>query len=200
MKNSHAGIARRVHLRTLSCSAVNQPFFDEIVQLADLEDLHLGWPITAHDISAIGNLKKLRKLKLDSPRNVPDFSVLTRLPALTQLEIENAKHLYELDWLRPLKDRLDMLGIDGSINTSQKVASLEPLDGFAFRKLTLTNVTLRDKDLGPLITCRNLTELVCARTIAPFAEFMRLADARPDMACTWFDPDTWGNAGLRRLS
>lgn len=159
----------------------------------------LAWPVTAPDLAELPRLKKLRWLRIDSPRNVTDFTPILRLPALRVLEIENAKHLHDLGWIRPLRDRLEELGIDGSINTAQKVASLEPLDGFAFRRLTLTNVRLADKDLGPLINCRNLVELVCAQTIATQDEFMRLADARPDMACTWFDPDNWGPAGLRRL-
>ncbi|RVQ69427.1 hypothetical protein EKN06_04425 [Croceicoccus ponticola] len=190
-KKSHVGIATRIRLRSLCASAVDQAFFDEIVQLANLEELTMEWPITATDISGIVALKKLRKLRLDSPRNVTDFAPLTRLPKLVELDIENAKHLFDLTWLRPLRDRLDVLGIDGSINTAQKVKSLEPLDGFAFRKLTLTNVRLEDKDLGPLITCRNLVDFHCARFLAQKEDFLRLADARPDLKCQWFNLDLW---------
>lgn len=184
-------------LRVLTAGAVDGPFLEEIGELHALEELTLEWPVTAPNLLPLLNLRKLRRLRIDSPRAVTDFTPLVRLPELTSLEIENAKHLHDLAWLRPFKDRLEVLGIDGSINTAQKIASLEPLDGFAFRRLTLTNVRLADKDLGPLINCRNLRELVCARFIATQADFMRLADARPDMACTWFDPDNWGPRQLR---
>ncbi|WP_144098014.1 hypothetical protein [Croceicoccus sediminis] len=50
---------------------------------------------------------------------------------------------------------------------------------------------LRDKVFGPLINCRNLTDFRCARFAARTENFMRLADARPDMTCQWFDPDLW---------
>ncbi len=190
-KKSHVGISRRSNLRALWAGAVNQDFFDEIVQLTNLEELYMAWPTTAADISGIAALKKLRKLQIDSPRNVTDFTPLTRLPKLVELDLENAKHLYDLSWLRPLKDRLEVLHLDGSINTSQKLKSLEPLDGFVFRKFWMTNARLEDKDFGPLINCRNLTDFHCARFAARKEDFMRLADARPDLKCQWFDPDLW---------
>lgn len=134
-------------------------------------------------------LPKFHRLKIDSPRNITDFTPLLKLPRLTRLEIENAKHLYELGWIRPLKNRLTKLGLDGSINTTQKLASLDPLDGFEMEELGLSNVSVKDKDLSPLITCRKLKKLVCAKAVSPFEGFMALADARPDMACDWFNPD-----------
>ncbi len=99
--------------------------------------------------------------------------------------------------MRPLKDRLDILGLDGSINTTQKLESLDPLDGFAFRKLSMVSASVKDKDLSPLITCRNLKELSCAKAVSTFEGFMSLADARPDLECQWFDPDWWPGRKFR---
>lgn len=190
-KESFRGISTRTNLRILTASAVTQDFLDEICELENLEWLTLEWPVTAQSLEGLVRLRKLNRLKLDSPRNITDFTPLTRIPALTRLEIENAKHLHDLRWIRPLKDRLEMLGLDGSINSTQKIASLDPLDGFAFARLSLVGASVADKDLSPLITCRNLRQLDCAKAVSSFEGFMALADARPDLACQWFDPDRW---------
>lgn len=197
-KNSFRGISTRQNLRILTASAVNQDFLDEICELEHLEDLTLEWPVTALSLDGLTRLAKLRRLRLDSPRNITDFSPLTRLPRLTHLDIENAKHLCDLRWLRPLKDRLVKLNLDGSINTTQKLTSLDPLDGFAFEELWLVNTTVADKDLSPLITCRNLRKLRCAKSVSTFEGFMALADARPDLGCDWFSPEHWPGRKWRR--
>lgn len=190
-KNSFRGISTRTKLRILTANAVNQDYLDEICELENLEQLELGWPVTAETLDGLTRLKKLHTLKLDSPRNITDFTPLLKLNRLTHLDIENAKHLFDLRWIRPLKDRLTRLGLDGSINTTQKLESLDPLDGFAFEELWLTNVSVKDKDLSPLINCRNLKLLRCAKSVSTFEGFMALADARPDMACDWFNPEMW---------
>ncbi|AKM10753.1 hypothetical protein [Croceicoccus naphthovorans] len=197
-KNSFRGISTRKKLRFLTASAVNQDFFDEICELDQLEELRLEWPVTAETIEGLARLKNLKKLRLDSPRNITDFTPLTRMPRLTHLDIENAKHLYDLRWIRPLKDRLVKLNLDGSINTTQKLESLDPLDGFAFEELWLVTTTVKDKDLSPLITCRNLKKLRCAKSVSTFEGFMALADARPDIACDWFSPEHWPGRKWRR--
>lgn len=190
-KESFRGISTRKRLRILTASAVTQDYLDEICELKNLEWLELTWPVTAETLEGLARLPKLHRLKIDSPRNITDFSPILALPKLTRLEIENAKHLFDLRWMRPLKNRLEVLGLDGSINTTQKLESLDPLDGFAFRELSLVSASVNDKDLSPLITCRNLTELKCAKAVSTFDGFMALADARPDMKCQWFDPDWW---------
>lgn len=196
-KESFRGISTRKNLRILTATAVNQDFLDEICELENLEWLTLNWPITADTLEGLARLRKLHRLKLDSPRNITDFTPLTRLFRLTRLEIENAKHLFDLRWMRPLKDRLEFLGLDGSINTTQKIESLDPLDGFAFSTLSLVSASVKDKDLSPLITCRNLKKLECAKAVSTFEGFMTLADARPDIACQWFDPDWWPGRKFR---
>lgn len=196
-KNSFRGISTRKKLRTLVAHAVNQDFLDEICELENLEWLELQWPTTATSLEGLVRLQKLKRLRIDSPRNITDFAPITRLPKLVRLEIENAKHLYDLRWMLPLKNRLEMLKLDGSINTTQKIESLDPLDGFVFRELSLVSASVKDKDLSPLITCRSLTKLECAKAVATFEGFMALADARPDMQCQWFDPDWWPGRKFR---
>lgn len=190
-KNSFRGIATRTNLRALTAGSVNQDYLDEICELTQLEELDLLYPMTATSLDGLVRLQNLKRLRIDSPRNIEDFSPITRLMNLDELEIENAKHLFNLRWMLPLKDRLRKLGLDGSINTTQKLESLDPLDGFAFEELTLTTVSLKDKDISPLINCRSLKSLRCATTVSTFDGFMALADARPDIECMWFDLANW---------
>jgi hypothetical protein len=185
-KRSHRGIGGHTSLTTLYTSAVNQEFLDEICALPALEVLWLGWPVTAHDLSRLTQLRHLRVLKLDSPRNVTDFAPLIRLPALTHLFVENAKHMGALDWLEPLGPQLHSLGIEGSMWTMQKLPSLAPLAGFAMEALFLTSTRLVDKDLTPLARCPKLKYLSCAR-FAPKKKFEELKALRPDIECTWFE-------------
>ena len=185
-KTSYRGISGRRGLTTLLTAAVNQDFLDEICALDALEYLWLGWPVTAHDLAGLSRLKRLRLLKIDSPRNVTDFGPVAALPALTHLFIENAKHMQGLDWLAPLGPRLSVLGIEGSMWTMQKLPSLAPLAGFGMEALFLTSVQLKDKDLTPLARCPNLEYLSCAR-FAPKRSFEALKALRPDIECIWFD-------------
>ena len=191
-KASHRGVGLRTALRELAAGAANQDFLEEIGSLEDLEYLDLSWPVTATDLSPIRNLSKLRTLWIDSPRAITDFSPIVALPRLERLFISNAKHLRTLDFLRPLKDQLVALGVEGSMYTAQTIASLAPLDGFALEALFLTNTKLEDQDLSPIATMPNIRFLGTAIN-APRAQFFALRDAKPDLECQWFDEKVWGD-------
>ena len=189
-KKSHKGIGDRVALRTLLADAVDQAYLDEIARLDRLEHLELAWPTSARDLSPLANLRQLRVLKIDSPRAVTDFTPLVDLPALEILLIENAKHMTSLDWLVPLRDRLTVLGIEGSMWTRQRIPTLAPLAGFAVEALFLTATTVADRSLAPLHTMPNLKFLGTARN-ASRAQFQALQAAKPDLVCDWFREDMW---------
>lgn len=193
-KASHQGIARRTALRELSAHGVNQPFLEEIACLTGLEYLDLGWPVTATDLAPLRALTNLRHLVINSPRHIADFSPLLDLPKLERLFIENAKHLRSLDWLRPLKDRLVALGIEGSMYTPQPIDSLAPLEGFALEALFLTKTKLADQDLSPIATMPNIRFLGSGIN-APRAQFFALRDAKPGLQCSWFNERAWANSG-----
>ena len=187
---SHSGIGGKKALRELVAGAADQAFLDEIAELTDLEYLELEWPLTAMDLAPLRSLAKLRTLRIDSPRGIADFSPLLDLPLLDRLFIENAKHLHALDWLRPLKDRLVALGIEGSIRTPQRIASLAPLSGFALEALFLTSTRLDDQDLSPLATMPNLQILETGLN-APRRQFLALRESKPGLECRWFDETAW---------
>lgn len=189
-KASHRGIGRRCALRELHADAANQDFLDEIAGLTELEYLELGWPVTAKDLAPLRALGRLRHLVIVSPRNIADFTPLLDLPKLERLFIENAKHLVSLDWLRPFKDRLLALGIEGSTWTKQRIPTLAPLEGFALEALFLTGTRLSDHDLSPVATMPRLRFLGTARN-APKEQFMALKMANPELECTWFEERMW---------
>jgi len=188
--SSHRGIGEKVALRELVAGAADQAFLDEIGGLTDLEYLDLEWPMTAQDLSPLQALARLRTLRIDSPRAVTDFTPLLDLPALDRLFIENARHLHTLDWMWPMKDGLVALGIEGSIWTTQRIASLAPLTGFALEAMFLTSTRLDDQDLGPLATMPHLALLETALN-APRAQFFALRDSKPRLECQWFDESRW---------
>lgn len=189
-KASHRGVGRHHRLRALFAGAVNQDFLEEIGCLGQLEHVELGWPTTANDPAPIGRLGNLRVLKIDSPRNIADFSFVARLPRLECLFIENAKHMADLEWIRPLRDRLKVLGIEGSLYTIQRLPSLTPLEGFDLEALFLTSTRLEDQSLQPLHRMRSLEYLGTALN-APRREFEALQSALPTLQCDWFDPKMW---------
>ena len=191
-KASHKGIGKRTALRELSAHGANQAFLEEIACLTGLEYLDLGWPLTATDLAPLRALTNLRHLVINSPRSIADLTPLLDLTRLERLFIENAKHLHNLDGLRPLKDRLVALGIEGSIWTTQPIDSLAPLEGFAVEALFLTNTKLGDQNLSPIATMPNIRFLGSGIN-APRAQFFALRDAKPKLQCQWFDEKAWAN-------
>lgn len=190
-KASHRGIARRTGLVELETWAVNQPFLDEIGALTKLEYLELGWPVTATDLSPLRALTRLTTLKIDSPRNIRDFTPILALPALERLIITNAKHMAELDWLAPLKDRLKVLGIEGAMWTTQRIDSLTPLEGFRVEALLLANCRVADGDLAWVVATMPDIAYLSTSRFWPRDEFRALEAAKPDLDCDWFDDDMW---------
>jgi len=189
-KKSYRGINRLLHLKGLSAEATDQDFLAELCQLSQLEYLELAWPTTAKDLTPLTQLERLRFLRIDSPRNIEDFTPLLRLPKLEALIIENAKHLSSLDWLKPLAPQLKVLGIEGSMNTDQRIESLAPIADFNLEALLLVSTRLEDQDLTPLHGMTSLRLLETALN-APRREFEALHAARPDLVCTWFHPEKW---------
>lgn len=193
---SHTGISRRPNLRLLEAQAVNQAFLDELATLHQLEYLALEAPVTAANLDPLSNLTGLRILKITSPREVRDFSPILALPNLERLFIENAKHMSDLNWLRPLSGRLRVLGIEGGMYTAQRIPTLRPLEEFALDALFLTNTVLGDKSFAPLHGMTGLIFLGTSRN-APRTEFEALHEALPQLYCDWFQPAMWG--GLDKL-
>lgn len=191
-----ASLRSKQALRHLIVSDCDQSMLDAIGDLANLTHLELEWPTLASDLTPLTRLAKLRFLSIDSPRKVEDFALLAQLPSLRTLIVTNAKHLSDLEWLRGA-DHLQVIGIEGSINTAQTVASLSPLAGLAGMEAFLgTSLRLLDKDLMPLAQCPRLKFVNIAR-VAGKPSFDALRAARPDVMCAWFADRMWRKGGLR---
>jgi len=193
VKASHRGIGERKALKVLLAGGADQAYLDEICTITGLERLELGWPVTARSLDGLRALTRLRYLKIDSPRNVADFTPVLALPSLRTLLIENAKHMKDIEWLADAH-HLDVIGIEGSMWTIQKIPTLAPLAGLkGMRAFLATAVRLGEKNLFPLAECPRLEYLSCAR-FAPREEFEMLRKLKPGLRCSWFDSDMWASA------
>jgi hypothetical protein len=184
-KNSHNGIWEFQSLKELLAKQVDQDFLEQICSINSLEYLEME-VVTAVDINKLQELPKLRYLKIYGLRKATDFSCLRKIKTLRKLFIENAKHLNDLEFLDP-GQRLVALGIEGSIYTNQKIASLQPLSGIeSLEAIFMSSVHLRDKNLDYLAHLPNLKYFSCAR-FAPKSSFESLRKLMPSLTCNWCD-------------
>lgn len=196
VKKNWVGLGERQSLRHLMVANADQPTLVEIARLPDLQRLDLEWPTLADDLSPLAALPNLRFLRIDSPRKVADFTPLGRLASLRTLIVENAKHLTSIDWLGAAH-HLEVVGIEGALDTRQTLETLAPLRGLRGLQAFLgTSLRLLDGDLMPLADCPSLRFVGIAR-VADKAMFDRLKAARPDIACSWFHDSMWKGASLR---
>lgn len=193
-KLNYRSLGTRRALRHLISDNVDQRFLDEIGDLAELDRLELEWPMVAKDLAPLLRLRKLAFLSIDSPRHIADFRPLLELPALRTLIITNPKKMTDLEWLGEAH-HLEVIGIEGGMWSPYKIPSLQPLAGLrSLRAFLGVSTKLADRNLAPLKDCPRLEYLGIA-CVAPKAEFDRLKEAKPGLACDWFRPEMW--AGQR---
>jgi hypothetical protein len=193
-KLNYRGIGERQSLLHLISGNVDQPFLEQISNIASLERLELEWPMVARDLSPLLRLEKLTFLSIDSPRNIADFRLLLDLPALRTLIITNPKKMADLEWLGEAH-HLEVIGIEGGMWSPYKIATLQPLAGLrSLRAFLGASTKLADKSLAPLADCPRLQYLGIA-CVAPQSEFDWLKMVKPDLVCKWFRPEMW--AALR---
>jgi hypothetical protein len=184
-KKSHRGIRKHKSLKELVAKQVDQNFLHEICDLYNLEYLEME-TVTATDISILKKLPKLRYLKIYGLRNAKDISCLTKMENLRKLFLENIKHLSDLNFLDG-NQKLKALGVEGSMYTKQKIASLEPISRVkSLEAVFLSSVQLTDKNLDYLALLPQLMFLYCAR-FAPKSSFESLRALMPNLICNWCD-------------
>lgn len=195
-KQSCRGIAERKALKHLIAANVDQSLLEEIGKLSELRRLELEWPFLGTELTPLLSMKRLEHLSIDSPRNLADFSTLLELPSLRTLLITNAKRMPNLEWLSGAH-HLEVIGIEGAIDSPYKIESLAPLAGLrSLRAFLGVSTRLADKRLMALAECSKLEFLSIGQS-APHSEFELLRQARPDLVCRWFNPDAWGKSILR---
>ncbi len=195
-KLNYRGISNKKALRHLVSANVDQAFLDEIGKLCDLRRLELEWPFLGTELMPLLALKGLEYLSIDSPRKISDFSALLGLPSLKTLLITNAKRMRDIEWLSGAH-HLEVIGIEGAIDSEYEIESLEPLAGLhSLRAFFGVSTRLTDKRLTPLAQCPALEYVSIARC-APRSEFEMLHHAQPNLVCRWFDAENWRMPGLR---
>jgi hypothetical protein len=189
VRASHRGIAALGSIVRLWAYAVDHSFLDEICRMLSLELLYLEH-VTATDLSGLGRLSRLTRLIVVDATKVEDLDWVPSLDSLEALALENFKRVHDLSPLARLT-RLRALGIEGSLWTPMRVATLRPLSDLpSLEALFLTNLRVADRSLEPLHGLRRLRVLQCAKFF-PRVEFQRLENALPDLRCQWFDARWW---------
>ncbi|WP_301749823.1 hypothetical protein [uncultured Erythrobacter sp.] len=197
-KLNYRSISDKKALRHLISANVNQAFLEEIGKLCNLRRLELEWPFLGTDLTPLLALRRLEHLSIDSPRNLSDFSPLLALPSLRTLLITNAKRMTNVEWLSGAH-HLEVIGIEGAIDSEPEIESLEPLAGLrSLRAFFGVSTRLADKRLTPLAQCPALEYVSIARC-APRSEFDMLHHAQPNLVCHWFDAEAWGTLGLKAV-
>lgn len=196
--SSHRGLHRFGSLRRVWAYSVNQDFLEELADIPTVEQLFIDGT-TATDLTPLQRLRQLRRLIVNGGTKIQSMDWVAGLPALEALAIENFKRVLRLDPLSSLTS-LTALGVEGSIWTRMRVATLAPVSGLGrLRYLFLTNLTASDRSLRPLHSLTRL-EVLQIGALFPDEEFLRLREALPTLRCDWFEMiDRHGStrAGIR---
>lgn len=183
--SSHRGIHRFQSLRRLWLFSVNQEFLEELADIPTIEQLYING-ITATDLAPLRRISGLRSLALIGGTKISSLDWIAEMPPLKTFAIEGFKRVLHLDPLASLTS-LTALGVEGSIWTRMRVASLEPLSALqGLRSLFLTNLKTSDESLQPLHSLAGL-EVLQIGALFPDEELVRLRQALPKLRCYWFD-------------
>jgi len=183
--SSHRGIHRFRKLRRVWLYSVNQEFLEELAEVPAIEQLFIDGT-TATDLTPLHRLRQLRRLVINGGTKIQSMDWVVGLSRLEALAIENFKRVLHLDPLASLTS-LTALGIEGSIWTRMRVATLAPLSGLrGLRYLFLTNLTASDDSLHHLHSLAGL-EVLQIGALFPDEELLRLHRALPRLRCDWFE-------------
>jgi hypothetical protein len=160
-------------------SRVNQELFDAACEMPGLEGLYIKWS----GIKSIDSLRlcsSLKYLHIGSSAQVENADILSEMTKLIVLELEDIKKMQDLSPIRQL-NRLEGLAVEGSMQATHVVDSLEPIAELTGLKyLFLTNLKTKDDTLLPLQSLNTLVNLQTAWWWAD-EEFKILKDSLPNL-------------------
>jgi len=183
--SSHRGIHRFDSLRRVWVYSVNQEFLEELAAIPTIEQLFIDGT-TVTDPTPLHRLRQLRRLIINGGTQIQSMDWVMGLPSLEAFAIENFKRVLHLDPLTSLTS-LTALGVEGSIWTRMRVATLAPVSALRrLRYLFLTNVTASDRSLRHLHSLTSL-EVLQIGALFPDEELLRLREALPTLRCDWFE-------------
>lgn len=142
-------------------SKVNQDLFDAACEIPTLESLNVKWS-SINRLDGIAKTKSLATFILGSSPQVESIECLAGLDKITALTLENLKDIQDLSPLTPLKS-LKVLSFGGSIWTTQKVSSLQPLGELnKIEEIWVQNLRAKNMDLSCLHHLTSLKKFMCA--------------------------------------
>jgi hypothetical protein len=173
-------------LKSLWCFDIGADALDAICRCAALESLYID-NVKTGDVSPLKRLADLKVLGLERCSKLTSLADLAELESLQGLGITHFKNVRDLGPLARLKG-LRALAVTGSIWTTMRVASLQPLEELRVLEfLHLTNIKPDDGSLKPLARLTSLKKLELAN-FYPTSEFAWLARRLPSTECQWFRP------------
>ncbi len=184
VKNSHRGIGRFRNLRLLVAFCVNQDCLDEIATLPGLETLYIE-ELSATNLAVLQQCHSLRRLIIRDGTKVPSLDWVPGLPPLESFFIENFKLVRDISPLATLRS-VRALGIEGSMDTTQKIQTLAPVAELKqLEALFITNCRAEQDGFKPLHALHQLKYLE-APGFYRDAAFLSLRAALPQLECEWF--------------
>lgn len=164
-------------LRELWTYRLDRLRLEALLAASNLELLSISGSHVA-DLAFLASQQHLRGLGIDWNNKVRSVDVLARLEALEILSLQDLRHVHDLAPLGTLAN-LHGLQIAGGMDTRMEIASLDPLAGLGLVDLRLANVRISDGRLEALAALPRLETLTIARSVAPAAEFARMAARVP---------------------
>lgn len=173
-------------LKSLWCFDIAAHQLEAVCNCAALESLYID-NLKTGDISALRQLTDLTVLGLERCSKLTSLAGLAELKSLQGLGITHFKNVHDLAPLGRMTG-LRALAVAGSIWTTMRVASLQPLEELhALEFLHLTNIKPDDGSLKPLGRLTSLKKLEIAN-FYPTSEFAWLARRLQSTECQWFRP------------
>jgi hypothetical protein len=143
-------------------SRVPQPLFEAACRVPKLKGLWVKWT-AAESIASLSHSRLIRYLHLGNCDRVVSFAPLAHMLDLQWLGLE---HFPKTDSIDPLSGLTGLVGlsIQGSMLSTQRIKSLEPLrDMVDLRYLNLANVRVDDNSLSALDGMHDLETLILPR-------------------------------------
>ena len=167
---------------------VNEKNFANVISMLDVQALYI-YEARVSSIESIGNLLRLKHLKIDWATKFDDLTPLTRLTQLESLHLEHTTRVVDLAPVRLMKG-LRSFGFEGGINAKGTIKNLFPIGELELLEdVILTNLKVIEGGLRPLVRCTSLKELIVSEQFS-WRDYAYLAAKRPDISCANFNPWT----------
>ncbi|WP_242131077.1 leucine-rich repeat domain-containing protein [Aestuariivivens marinum] len=137
---------------------IDQSFFESICCMQNLEGLYVKWG-KVESLDSISQLTNLKHLYFGSNPRLQSIEGISKLIKLETLELENFQKVGDFNKLSSLIN-LQSLVISTSIDGPRiKINDLEFLKGLTGLKVLCLGITLKSKDINPILHLEKLVKL-----------------------------------------